>query len=557
MTTKRRRGLRATAAVALTGGLICAQALVSTAMAGTTTEVTWTPAAGPSLWSDGDCASGTNAPSSNPTSPQTDARTLAGTQTYAADSGPHASGASDTAWSYAPASAEVGPTVAIPTSTTDLSVDVAGPTSGRLLVTFTDTKGNTYAGVQALSATGSGWQTLQSSTLTWYVWSTPFLAPSPSWQPANKSLLTGTNTPQSLTDFFNNKAGTAQASFELGCSGAFSIDHLRVTDASTNVTDYDLQTPASATTITQGAAKVIYGGSTTIGTSTTSTDNGVTTTNPAGTDTLQSSTDGGATWTDAATGTTGTTFTVKPSRATMYRVEYASATPLNPQPSTSSSVMVTVAPSVRLSVSTSSVNIGKAVTFTTRLQPALPNVTVTFKQASGTSWVLLGTATTNASGVATLVRSRGMTGPWKVQSSIGAVTGYVGAASTVVTVKVYQPVSISIYRSYSTVYVGRTFRIYGALTPHWSGIPVSLQQYLSGRWVTVATGKSGTHGAYSFTRTAHATGTASFRVLTPASGYRRAGRSAVVKVSIVWAPVTAPPPPPPPTGGGGGGSGIG
>lgn len=562
MKTKTRRGVRATTAVAVAGSLLGAQALVSAAAAGTTTVVGWTPAAGPSLWSDSNCTSGGAAPSNTPASPPSDALPLT-VHGYVSDSGPHSTGSSDTAWTYAPAaSSQGGPVVTIPTSTTGMSIDVGGATSGRLMVIYNSTSNNqttNYVGVWNFATTAS-WQTVTAGSLTWYRWQPANLLTQAGWQPANTSLLQSQNLPMTLGSFLNGKPGTAQAAFELGCTGTFSIDHLTVTDSNTNVTDYDLQTPTSSTSISQGATRVSYGGSTTIATSTSSTDNGVTTNNPAGTDTLQSSTDGGTIWTTVATGPTNatgpTTFTVKPTRTTLYRVGYSSSTALDPQPSTSGQVSVAVAPTVRLSSSTSSTNVKKSVTFTTRLQPALANVTVTFKQASGTSWASIGTATTNSTGVATLVRSRSTMGAWKVESSIGARPGYLSATSNAVTVKVYQPVSLSIYRSYSTVYVGRSFRIYGTMSPHWSGIPLQLQQYVGGRWIVVASGHTGTRGAYSFTKTARSVGTASFRVVAPASGYRRMGRSAVVKVSIVRAPVYTPPPPPPPPPGGGG-SGIG
>lgn len=561
MNIKMRRALRATAAVAVAGSLIGVQALTSAASAGTTTMVAWTPAAGPSLWSDKNCTSGGAAPSNTPATPPSDALPLSGAQSYAVDSGPH-SRATDTAWTYKPsAGSQGGPVVTIPTSTTGMSIDVQGATSGRLMVTYSSTSNNQttdYVGVWNFTTTAA-WQTVTAGSLTWYRWQPANLLTPAGWQPANVPFLQTQNVPMTLGSFFNGKSGTAQAAFELGCTGQFSVDHLQVTntnaDASTNVTDYNLQTPTSATTISQAATKVTYGASTTIATSTTSTDNSVTTTNPTGTDTLQASVDGGVSWTNAATAPTGTTFTVKPTRNTGYQVQYNSSTALNPQPSTSGVVSVAVAPLLKVSASTTKVNVGKSVTFTARTTPVLANRTVTFQQASGTSWVALGSATTNSSGVATLTRSRSTKGAWKVRSNLSNVPGYAAVTSGSVTVGVYQPVSISIYRSTTSVYVGRYFRIYGTVTPHSSGIGLQLQQYVGGRWIIVATGHSGTRGAYSFSKLARSAGVATFRVVAPASGYRKYGRSTTVKVTIVRPPVYVPPPPPPSPGGGG--SGIG
>ncbi|MGN6722736.1 MAG: hypothetical protein ACTHJM_09000 [Marmoricola sp.] len=566
MNSKMGRAFRATAAVAVVGSLIGLQALTSAANADTT--ITWMPSSGPSLWSDTNCTTDNSAPSSTPSTPPTDAQSRGGTQTYVADGGPHSTGASDVGWSYAPAAtAQGGPVVTIPTvaTTTGLSVDVQGATNGRLLVVYNTKNSNdgtvNYVGVWNFT-TPSGWNTVTSNAssgaLTWYIWVVNPITQAGSWRAANNQLvnLQVQNVPQSLSAFFKGKTGTAQAAFELGCGASFAIDHLKVTDSAAGVTDYNLQTPTSSTTISQGTSKITYGGSTTIKATTTVSNGG--TTNPTDTVTLQSSTDGGSTWSTSATGAPGSTFTVKPTKNTKYRVQYASSTALNPQPSTSGQVSVAVGPVLKISASTTKVNIGKSVTFTARTTPALANRTVTFQQASGSSWVSLGSATTNSSGVATLTKSRSATGAWKVRSNLANVPGYAAVTSSSVSVGVYQPVSVSAYRTWSTVYLGNSLRIYGTVSPHSSGIALQLQQYVGGRWILVASGRTGSRGAYSFTKVARNLGTATFRVRVPASGYRKAATSSTVKVSIVRRPVYNPPPPPPPSGGGGGGgSGIG
>ena len=146
--------------------------------------------------------------------------------------------------------------------------------------------------------------------------------------------------------------------------------------------------------------------------------------------------------------------------------------------------------------------------------------------------------------------------PLNDSTAIEGTYGYLSTVSNTVSVGVYQPVAISIARSAGTVPVGHSFRIYGVVTPRSSGIGLQLQQYVGGRWVVIATGRSGTGGAYSFTKVARYLGTATFRLVAPASGYRLSGHSSVTRVTI-YKPYTPPPPPPPTGGGGGGGSGIG
>lgn len=558
MNSTRRRIARATAAVAAVS-LIGLQSILSSAVASTVTTTIWMPSSGPSLWSDANCVSDNSAPTNTPTSPPSDALSIAGTQTYIADTGSHSTGASDVAWSYAPAGgSEAGPTVTIPTSTTGLSIDVHGATTGRLMVVYNTTSNGqalNYVGIWDFT-TSAGWQTVTAGSLTWYQWQPATLFDAAHWNPANVPLLQSQNVPESLSTFFQGKTGTAQAAFELGCTGPFALDHLRVTDSSTNVVDYDGQTPTSTTSATQGASRVGYGATTTITSSTSSTDGGVTTANPAGVETLMGSTDGGATWTTVGTAAPGATFTVKPTRTTAYQVRYTSSTALNPQPSSSDVLTVAVVPKAVLSASATHVNIGHADTFTLRLTPAIANATVTFQQASGTSWAGIGTAMTNSSGVATLVKARSSIGTWHVRATVAAPPGYLATTSNTMSVGVYQPVAISIARSASSVRVGYAFRIYGVVTPHVYGIPLQLQQYVGGRWVTVATGHSLSRGAYSFTKVAHYTGIATFRVVAPASGYRLRGGSSIVHVTI-YVPYSPPPPPPPSGGGGGGGSGIG
>ncbi|GAC1528775.1 MAG: hypothetical protein NVS3B1_20110 [Marmoricola sp.] len=556
-----RRGLRATAAVVAVG-LIGLQSIVSSALASTTTTTTWMPSSGPTLWSDTNCATDNSAPTSTPTTPPSDALSLTGTQTYLPDAGSHATGPGDVAWAYAPASGhQGGPVVTIPTSTTDLSLDVSGATSGRLLVVYNTTSNNqpvNYIGVRDF-ATTAGWQTVAAGSLTWYQWQAGTVFSAAHWAPANVPFLQSQNVPETLSAFFQGKTGTAQAAFELGCTGGFALDHLRVTDANTNIADYDAQTPTSTTTATAGASTVGYGATTTITPSTSTTDAGVTTANPAGLETLMGSTDGGATWSTVQTAPTGHTFTVQPTRTTSYLVRYDSATPLDPQPSSSAPVTVAVIPKAALAASAARVDVGRADTFTLRLTPALAAATVTFQQLSGTSWVSIGTASTNASGVATLVKARAIAGAWRVRATVPAQPGYLPITSNAVTVGVYQPVAISIARSASSVRVGYSFRIYGLVTPHVYGMPLQLQQYLGGRWQIVATGHSGTRGVYSFTKVARYVGTAAFRVIAPASGYRLRGGSPTARVTI-YIPYSPPPPPPTGgggTGGGGGGSGIG
>ncbi|MGN6162258.1 MAG: hypothetical protein ACTHOG_11235 [Marmoricola sp.] len=559
--TKRRRfrmGAAALAAVSLVGLQVVSSGAAHAT--GTTTFTTWMPSSAPALWSDGNCTSNGAAPSNTPSTPPTDAQHLSGTQTYVSDTGAHSRGATDVGWNYAPAaSTQGGPVVTIPTSTTAMSVDVQGATSGRLMVLYDMTSNNqtvNYVGVWNFT-TAAGWNTVTAGDLTWYYWQPGNPLTPGSWQPANVPFLQSQNVPESLSTFFNGKSGTARAAFELGCTGAFAFDHLRVTAAG-NITDYDVQTPTSSTTATQGATSVPYGSSTTITPRTQTSDGGVTIVNPAGLNTLEKSVAGGA-WTVDQTAAPGTVFTVAPTKATQYRVLYASST-LDPLPSTSNVLSVAVKPGLRLSATASKINVGKADTFHAALQPAAPNVTVTFQQLSGTTWTTLGSAATNTSGVATLVKARATTGVWKVRSVVAARTGYLATTSNTISVGVYQPVSITAYRTWSTVYVGRYLRIYGAVTPHVANIPLQFQQYTGGRWVVVATGRSGTKGSYAFTKLARTVGTATFRVVAPASGYRKLGVSPIVKVSIVRAPVSAPPPPPPPPpsgGGGGGGSGIG
>lgn len=573
MTTKTRRRLRATVAAAVTSSLIGLPMLAGTANATTPTEVTWTPSAAPAgtgFWSNG-CpttgSSGTGIPNDSSNLHKTlldDQKAISASMTPVPENG------TDVGWQYTPAgTGEGGPsfTLANPTSTTSIAATVRGPSTGHAMVFYQGASASDYyMGIAPMTST-SGWAAQTATTFTWYHWSAPNpLFPNQYQWTGMFVPLFGQPTPKTVADFANTAGsnntplpagGTWYASVEYGCTGSFAIDHIQVTDA-TGVTDYDLQTPTSTTTATSAAARVAYGSSTTISTSTTSTENGVTTTNPAGTDTLESSTDGGTTWTTAATGAVGTTFPVKPTRKTLYRVQYAPTAALNPQPSTSPVVTVAVLPLITISASSSRVNVGRTETFTAKLQPALANATVTFAQASGTSWVSIGTATTNSSGIATLAKSRSTAGSWRVRATVSAQPpGYDAATSSSMTVGVYQPVSISAYRSTSSVYIGYSFRIYGTVSPRSSGIPLQLQQYVGGRWIIVATGRTGTRGAYSLTKVARSAGTATFRVIAPASGYRLRGGSTAVKVTILRVPYTPPPPPPPSGGGGGGGSGIG
>jgi hypothetical protein len=567
MKTLTRRGFRATAAVAVAGSLIGVQALVSAASAGTT--MTWTPGMGTlsntGFWSN-TCPAASAEPANlhSATNLAEDNSGAASTRTYVV--GPN--GLPDTAWQYAPAAnveAGISQGGLSATTTTGLSIAVntanAGA-AGRLLVMYTDTSGKQYVGEQQITTT-AGWQTVTAGTMTW--WRQYQGLTGPFWAAPN-SIVNMNGWPGTLSDFLTKygvSGSTFSTAFQFGCNGRFAVDHLQTTDSSAGVSEYDLQTPTSTTTATSGVSRVRYGSTTTITAATQSSENGVVATNPGDTETLQSSTDG-TTWTTVTSTVTtssnsgGASFTVKPLQKTMYRVQYSSKYPMYPQPSTSDPVTVAVLPGITTSVSSSRTNVGKAVTFTTRLTPALANATITFAQASGSNWTTIGTATTNSSGVATFVKSRSSSGAWKVHATVGAVTGYDAATSSAVSVGVYQPVSISASRSASSVYAGRTFRIYGTVSPHSSGISLQLQQYISRKWVTVSTGHTGTRGAYSFTKTARTVGTATFRVVAPASGYRLRGGSSAVKVTIVSPPVYNPPPPPPSGGGGGGGgSGIG
>ena len=577
MDTKWRRTFRATAAIAVAGSLLGVQALVSAASAGTTTV--WTPGQGAlantGFWSN-TCPSANAEPANlHSTNLTEDSTGVSSTRSFVV--GPN--GLPDTAWQYAPgANVEAGISLGnLPLTTTDLGISVDTPNagaSGRLLVAYTDSTGRQYVGEQRLTTT-SGWQSLTTTgtgTLNWWQY---YQNGVNHWAKPGSLGLNGNPLAASLASFLTDdnyaKGGTFSAAYQFGCNGSFAVDHLLITDSGTGVSEYDLQTPTSITTASSAVSRVRYGATTTVTAATQSQDSGAAATKAGDTETLQSSTDGGKTWTTVTTAATtatdpgGATFTVKPLRRTQYRVEYSSQTALDPQPSTSGPIAIAVLPGITMSASSTRTNVGKAVTFTTRLTPALANATVTFAQASGTSWANIGTATTNSSGVATLVKSRSTSGAWRVRSTVGAVPGYDAATSNAVSVGVYQPVTISAYRSYSTVYVGRSFRIYGTLTPHWSGIPLQLQQYVGSRWIVVSRGHSGTRGAYSFTKVARSVGVASFRVVAPASGYRRYGKSVTVKVTIVRAPVYTPPPPPPPptstggggSGGGGGGSGIG
>lgn len=554
MNNTTRRCLRATAAT-LAVSLIGLQSMLSSAVASTNTTTTWMPSAGPALWSDSNCATDNSAPTSNPKAPPSDALSLSGTQSYVGDTGSHTTGARDVAWAYAPASGrQGGPVVTIPTSTTDMSIDISGASSGRLLVVYNTTSNNqpvSYVGVRDF-ATTAGWQTVTAGNLTWYQWQPASVVSAGQWLPANPQVFQA-NVPESLSAFFHGKTGTAQAAFELGCTGAFALDHLRVTDANSAIADYDAQTPTSTTTAVAAAPTVNYGATTTITPATSATENGVTTTNPAGLDTLLGSTDGGTTWSTITTAAPGAAFTVQPTRTTLYEVRYNSATPLDPQPSSSHPVTVAVRPKAALAASAARVNVGHPDTFTVRLTPALSDAAVTFQQLSGTSWVSIGTASTNASGIAALSKARTTAGAWHVRAVVAAQPGYLATTSNAVGVGVYQPVALSIARTASSVRVGSSFRIYGVVTPHASGIPLQLQQYLAGRWQTVSNGRSGARGAYSFTKVARNTGTATFRVVAPASGYRLRGGSSSTRVTI-YVP-HSPPPPPPPSGGGGTGGG--
>lgn len=548
MNIKSRRALRAVVAVAAASSLLGVQALTSSADATGTTTTIWNDLpSGVGFWSN-------QCPTKEPTSQYTagtlndDSSSVAATRTFVA--GPNGL-PGDSAWHYAPAkNTEGGIALNLALSTTSLSIAVNGATTGRLLVSYVDTAGTQYLGEQALTTT-SGWHTITSNNLNWWQYYSGLIN---AWRKPGGGLnsLNVNPTSANLKTFLAtyNNGGKLSASFQLGCTGGFTIDNLSTTDA-TGTQIYNLQHPVSTTTTTTASAsKVGPGGSATIA-STVKWSGGTIT---GGTTTLFSRNVGASTWTQGATSVAGArNFVVRPARNTQYQVRFNGAS--NVASSTSSApVTVNVGPTLALKSDRATMNVKATATFTATFKPARSGVPVNFQQKVGAGWQSLGTASTNSSGIAVFKRSRAATGVWTVRAVAPTQSGLLATNAPSVSIKVYQPVTIPISTSPHVLYVGGSIRIGGVITPRVGGIPLRLQQRVGGRWITYATVRSGPRGGYTFHRRANSAGTATFRVMTPAVGYRRAGYSAASSVRIINRPVYTPPPS---TGGGGSGGSSG
>jgi hypothetical protein len=526
--------------------LVLGQALALPASAAST--ITWRPEAPPAntgFWSNG-CTtpSDSSAPGGVHKSLTDDGASVAPTVTFV-----DGEQASDVAWHYSPAgNVEAGPVVSLPTTVTGFSAKVHGDSTGRLVIYYKASSSTYYVGVAAISSSSGSWTTVNASSVLWWV-NSPNLLGKASWSPVYPKfpLLDPTNQPKSLQQFVQDKkvSGSLLASFQLGCGGGFDIDHLTVTTGSGEA-DYDLTNQASTTTLSASATKVGAGGSVrlsgrVVGAFTNAT--------PAGGATeLQAAPYGSSTWSTVGT---GTSFTVKPSGTTSYRLHYSGSDAATA--STSGAVTVQVVTGVVANLQSSSVARGGVVRLTGRIAPANSGVPVSLQRKVGSSWKTLATTRTTTGGAYSVGAKATSEGRWTVRAAAGSTRGNLAGASAARSLTIRTATHVSLSLSSSSVLTGHKFKLHGKANPHKKGVKVTLQRRTSSGWVKAGTTRTSKRGTFSFTRRAGAPGTAVYRVVVAGWSFKAAGVSPA-RTLVVRSPA---PPPAPPTGGGGGGGGTG
>jgi hypothetical protein len=138
------------------------------------------------------------------------------------------------------------------------------------------------------------------------------------------------------------------------------------------------------------------------------------------------------------------------------------------------------------SVSSATIVAGHTATLTLRLQDPRTGALVTgatvklwWRANSSQSWALVGSTTTNSSGVASMTVK-----PWhntQYEWTFAGNSHYAPATSAVVTVWVAQAVTITAARTSAS-----TIAIYGTVAPNETGQTVVVQRSVSGSWRTVA-----------------------------------------------------------------------
>jgi hypothetical protein len=538
----------------ITAGLVLSQAMLVPATAAT---VPWRPEAPPQgtgLWSNGCATPSTSGPTNVHSTLQDDDASAASTLSFVPGES-----ASDVAWQYAPSSAEVGPVVTLPSTVTGFSVRARAASgtssSGRLLVFYRPGASTTdyYVGEAAASASGD-WATLDKSTgLLWWHHRKPGLI-TPEWSPVyTQGLLPPQPATRSLSTFVADKVtgGSLLAAYQLGCGGAFDIDHLTVTTGSGS-SDYDLSNQTSRTTLTASATKVGAGGAVTLTGRVIGAFSGGT---PAGgTVALQSRPYAATSFTTIATGSPGQRFTVTPGGTTSYRLQYSGS----PAATASTSGTATVQVAARISARLASTRVvrGGSVTLVGKVAPATAGVPVSLQRQVGKTWRTLAKTRSVTGGTYQVSTKATSSGAWAVRAVAGSVRGNLSGTSPVRHLTVRTKTRVTLALSRTSVLPGTRYTVHGTARPHKKGVRVTLQRRVGTKWVKVTTKRTSAKGTFTFKRRAGAPGTTVYRVVVAAWGLNTTGVSPTRK--IVVHPRT-PPPPPPPTGGtgDGGGTGIG
>lgn len=540
--------------------LVLGQTLVAVAPAqAADTPVLWQPTpavapAGTGFWSDA-CATG--APDNIHTKLSDDVKSIAGTRVDVRGSA--GSGSLDTAWQYSPgASNQAGPVLTVPAGTTSVTVQArsttATPAKGRMLV-YAPASGNGYYIGEAAISAGSTWTTIdQSAAVHWYQYKPPFLIFPESWSDLGTQPISAFATANTLV------------SYQFGCTSApFQLDHLKVT-ASGNTTDYDLQSPTQITRTALRADKtsIATGASVDLTGSVTAALSGPLSTGAAQ---LQAAPYGSTDFTTVGTATLpATVFTVKPTAATDYRLQYLGSDPAA-APSVSPTVTIRIAASVTARLAAARVTSGKKFTLSGAVKPGAAGARVSLQRYVAKKWQTLATKKTDARGTYSFAKKATKGGTWKLRAAVASYDGNGAAVSPVRQLQVMIPVRITAAARPGTVAPQTQFTFRGRITPKRAKVTVTLQSRIGKRWVSINSTRTDAAGRYTFRITSGSAGVARLRVTTRATKTYRAATSPTRRVTVRASarpaptlPVSTPhtqTAPTPPAHHSGGGTGIG
>ncbi|MDE1162517.1 MAG: glycosyl hydrolase family 28 protein [Acidobacteriaceae bacterium] len=241
-------------------------------------------------------------------------------------------------------------------------------------------------------------------------------------------------------------------------SATYGGDTSFLTSSTSAVSTLTVTTVAPLTfAVTANPVSIASGASTTV-TATLAGGSGMAT--PAGTVTL---TEGGATvGTITLSNGSGTT-SVTLNGVSTHTITAAYSGDANySAASTSASVTVTtIATTTVLALSKSATYVGASMSLTATVTPAVSGATVTFATASGT----LGTAVTNASGVATLAATAPAAGTYAVTATMAATGSYAASTSSAQTLTVSAPLAVVTTPNPVSVSAGGSGSVVATMTP--------------------------------------------------------------------------------------------